>query len=97
MKNFSVITILLIVISITIGCSSKKNDPTANPPTNLVINATVAQDSSGNVSFTATAVTATLGWSSGTFSITLNTNAVLEIGIGIAVVGSNPRGLPNMC
>lgn len=58
MKNFSVITILLIVISITIGCSSKKNDPTANPPSNLVINATVAQDSSGNVSFTATATNA---------------------------------------
>jgi beta-glucanase (GH16 family) len=59
MRNFSIATSFLFVLYLTVGCSSKKNDTANLAPTNLVVNATASQDSSGNVSFIATATNAT--------------------------------------
>jgi beta-glucanase (GH16 family) len=52
---FYILAILLALFS----CSKKSNPSTQNPaPSNLVVNASVSSDNSGNVSFTATATNA---------------------------------------
>ncbi len=58
MRNFSIAIGFLIALLFAVSCSSKKNDTPNLAPTNLVINATPAQDSSGNVTFNATATNA---------------------------------------
>jgi len=55
MKKILVACCVLSFLLIACSSSSKSNIAPNNPPTNLVVNATVAQDSTGNVNFTATA------------------------------------------
>lgn len=58
MKNILVIFSLFFLAIIINGCSSKGNVTPDTTPTNLVVNATAAQDNSGNVSIIATATNA---------------------------------------
>src|SRR5450755_4085637 len=49
----------LLFLSVLFSCSKSKNSkPADTPPTNLAVNVVVSTDSSGNVSFTATATNA---------------------------------------
>lgn len=67
MKSLHLYTLLLLTL---ISCGKDKKGNTPNPPANLVVNAVVATDNSGNVSFTATATNATTyeyGFGNGVF------------------------------
>ncbi len=58
MKNIILGCILSMPIFMSCGGGSKNTSSPNTPPTNLTVNANVASDSSGNVSFTATATNA---------------------------------------
>ena len=55
MKHLALCLMTLLLI---ISSCGKGNNPANIAPTNLIINATVSNDNSGNVSFTATATNA---------------------------------------
>lgn len=60
----------ILLIAVLVSCGKDKKGNTPNPPANLVVNAVVATDNSGNVSFTATATNATTyeyGFGNGVF------------------------------
>ena len=51
--------LLTLSLVLLFACSKKSGSPSAPAPSNLVVNATVSTDNSGNVSFTASATNAT--------------------------------------
>jgi beta-glucanase (GH16 family) len=51
--------LLILSLVILFSCSKKSGTPSTPSPTNLVVNATVSTDNSGNVNFTASATNAT--------------------------------------
>ncbi|MDQ6903797.1 MAG: family 16 glycosylhydrolase [Bacteroidota bacterium] len=55
MKYFKSFLIFLLTLAIFAGCKKSGNGDTKTPPKNLIIKATVSTDSSGTVTFTATA------------------------------------------